>query len=77
MQYVDWVCNEYASGDYSKIEAYVVGERVIHDIRPIIADICQRSFIAETHPAKPEKWADLKIVKYSIDENVHFELYSI
>ena len=23
MQYVDWICKEYAAGDYSRIEAYV------------------------------------------------------
>jgi len=75
MQYVDWICNEYASGDYSKIEAFVVGERAVRNIGNAIADICQRSYIAETHPAKPEKWNNLKVVQYSIEDgSVNFEM---
>lgn len=78
MQYVDWVCHEYASGDYSKIEAYVVGERDVRGINATIEDICQRSFIAETHPAKPERWNNIKIVHYTIDDNqVHFKMSDI
>lgn len=75
MQYVDWICNEYASGDYSKIEAFVVGEHAVRNIGETIIDICQRSFIAETHPAKPEKWNNLKVVQYSIeDDAIRFEI---
>lgn len=77
MQYVDWVCNEYAAGDYSKIEAYVVGVRVARDISSAINDVCQRSFITETHPVHPEKWNNIKIVKYRIDERIRFELYEL
>ena len=78
MQYVDWICNEYASGDYSKIEAFVVGDRAARNIDESIEDICQRSYIAETHPAKPEKWNNIKIVQYFIEENaVRFEIHEI
>ena len=73
MQYVDWVCHEYASGDYSKIEAYVVGNSAVRDIRNIREDVCQRAFIASTHPAKPEKWNDLHLVRYDITDHVSFE----
>ncbi len=73
MQYVDWVCQEYASGDYSKIEAYVVGNSAVRDIRNIRDDVCQRAFIASTHPAKPKKWNDLHLVRYDITDHVSFE----
>ena len=73
MQYVDWICTEYASGDYSKIEAYVVGSRVIRGINEVIQEVCQRSFILETHPVLPGKWNDLNIVCYSLDGNTSFE----
>ena len=75
MQYVDWVCKEYASGDYSKIEAFVVGDHAVHNIGNAIADICQRSYIVETHPAKPERWNNLKVVQYSVEGGaVRFEM---
>ena len=72
MQYVDWICSEYASGDYSRIEAYVVGNRTVRNIDTIIADKCQRDYIVETHPVKTQKWNNLKVIKYSIGTNVEF-----
>lgn len=73
MQYVDWICSEYASNDYSRIEAYVVGNDTVRNIDYIITDKCQRDYIVETHPVKTQKWNSLKILKYSIDTTIHFE----
>lgn len=73
MQYVDWICSEYASGDYSRIEAFVIGDSAVRDIASIISDKCQRDFIVETHPVKTEKWNNLKVLKYSIDADVQFD----
>ena len=73
MQYVDWICHEYASGDYSRIEAYVVGSRAARDIDRVKEDVCQRSFIASTHPVKPEKWTALHLIRYDITDSVSFE----
>lgn len=73
MQYVDWICHEYASGDYSKIEAYVVGNSVAANIETVIDEIGQRSYIVESHPVKTQKWNDLHLVKYSIDDVVQFK----
>ncbi len=77
MQYVDWVCTEYASGDYSRIEAYVVGERAARGINKAIENACQRSFILETHPVKPVKWNNLKVVSYNLNDGVSFEIVSL
>lgn len=68
MQYVDWICSEYASGDYSRIEAYVVGERSVSNIDSIMQEACVRSFICETHPAVPAQWSNLKLVHYSLED---------
>lgn len=72
MQYVDWICSEYASGDYSRIDAYIVGEKTVRNIDNIISSKCQRDFIVETHPVKTEKWNNLKLLKYTIDTHVNF-----
>ena len=32
MKYVDWVCREYAAGDYSKIKAFAVGSGAVRKI---------------------------------------------
>lgn len=76
MQYVDWICFEYASGDYSKIEAYVIGDSTVHNIDRIIDEKCHRDFIMETHPVKTGKWQNLRIIKYAIESSVHFTDYS-
>jgi len=73
MQYVDWICQEYASGDYSKIEAYVVGSGATANIASVMDEIGQRSFIMESHPVKTQKWNNLHLVKYTLAESVRFE----
>ena len=73
MQYVDWVCSEYAAGDYSKISAFVVGAGAVRNIDAVIKESCQRRFIASSHPAVSEQWNDFKLIKYTItDDKVFF-----
>lgn len=72
MQYVDWICKEYASGDYSMIEAYVVGNGTVNRIEDIKSEVCQRAFISSSHPATPEKWNALSIITYDISDTVSF-----
>ncbi|MBR6125405.1 hypothetical protein IKQ19_17740 [Candidatus Saccharibacteria bacterium] len=66
MQYVDWICKEYASGDYSLIEAYVVGRSTVRSINEDKKEICQRAFISSSHPATPQKWNDLHVITYDL-----------
>lgn len=73
MQYVDWICMEYASGDYSIIEAYVLGNGTVRNINKVKEEICQRTFILSSHPATPEKWNDFHIINYTISDTVRFE----
>lgn len=68
MQYVDWICSEYASGDYSRIDAFIVGNSTVRNIDDIVENKCQRDYIVETHPAKSEKWRNLHLIKYKISE---------
>ena len=69
MQYVDWVCREYAAGDYSKISAFVVGAGAVKKIETIIKEKCQRGFIARSHPAVSDTWNDLSVIKYAITDS--------
>ena len=73
MQYVDWICQEYASGDYSKIEAYVVGDDAATNIGAVVDEIGQRSYIVESHPVKTQRWNDLHLVRYTLSDTVRFE----
>lgn len=73
MQYVDWVCTEYASGDYSRVEAYVVGDSTVRNVEQIIEDKCQRDFIIETHPVRTQKWNNLHLIRYCIGNDIIFQ----
>ena len=69
MQYVDWICDEYASGDYSLIEAYVLGSGIVRNTAQAKQDVCQRSYIASTHPVVQKKWTNVKFIQYQIEED--------
>lgn len=77
MQYVDWICTEYASGDYSLVEAYVIGNKTTRNIDEKVNEICSRSFIRGTYPAVSEKWNDLKLVHYELNDSISFQIIEI
>ena len=75
MQYVDWICDEYASGDYSLIEAYVLGPGIVRNTAQAKQDVCQRSYIASTHPVVQKKWTNVKFIQYQIEKgDIFFSL---
>ena len=43
MQYVDWICSEYASGDYSLIEAYVLGSGMVRNTAHLPIRSCRKN----------------------------------
>ena len=65
---MDWVCREYAAGDYSKIKAYAVGTGAVKKINEIIEEKCQRGFIARSHPAESVLWNDFTVIDYAITD---------
>lgn len=74
MQYVDWICSEYASGDYSRIVAYAVGLDAVRNIDSIVSTKCKRDYITESHPVKTATWNDFHVVGYKInDTDITFE----
>ena len=68
MGYVDWVCQEYASGDYSKIKARVVAKSYASKgIQETLENECKRSYISSTHPNQTTNWSDIKLMDYYVD----------
>lgn len=72
MKYVDWVCREYAHGDYSMIEAYLLAYDFKPDLATCSANSNQislatsRSYVAG-HKSKTHYWNDITFVKYEVD----------
>lgn len=65
MKYVDWVKEEYAHGDYSMIEAYVVA----HGFRPEVFnaknEYAVRNYIQGYRPISSCVWDNLRLIKYN------------
>ena len=68
MKYVDWVNREYGTGDYSLIEAFLVGRDFDETSMREYAGTAERKYTIG-RPARSEKWRNLKFVRYCVDES--------
>ncbi|MGN0721185.1 MAG: hypothetical protein ACI4LZ_04415 [Anaerovoracaceae bacterium] len=69
MKYVDWVNSEYAHGNYSMIEAYVVASQFSESVIALRNKICQRTFLSSLRPAVTDTWANVKLIQYEYRDN--------
>ncbi|MDP3680057.1 MAG: hypothetical protein Q8R22_04420 [Flavobacterium sp.] len=68
MKYVDWIKNEYASGDYSMIKAFMVGFRYTDNALEAFREIIERKYIHGVRPSVAADWKDVKLITYSFNE---------
>lgn len=74
MKYVDWVKEEYARGDYSMIEAYVVAHDFPETVFNERDNLAIRNYIQGFRPTRAKIWNNLRLVKYScVDGQIMFE----
>lgn len=79
MKYVDWVCQEYANGDYRLIKAAIIANSYNNKRgkgkkpRTIeyneLKNIVMRHSLTETHPIKHESWCDVSLISYSYEND--------
>ncbi len=69
MKYVDWIKNEYAYGDYSMIEAYLVGASFHDEVYVDFQSKIERNFIQGFRPAVAVQWENMKLVHYVYNED--------
>ena len=72
MKYVDWVCEQYAHGDYSMIEAYLLASNFLPSVNePQLAsnmrDNIARAYVVG-HSANTRQWDNVNLVKYRLTE---------
>lgn len=65
MKYVDWVNSEYAHGDYSMIDAYVVASDFSEEVIINKDKNAIRGYVNGRGSAESCIWNNLKLVKYS------------
>lgn len=65
MKYVDWVKEEYAHGDYSMIEAYVVAHGFRSEVFDARNEYAVRNYIQGYRPISSCVWNNLRLIKYN------------
>lgn len=69
MKYVDWIQSEYAFGDYSMIEAFIVASDFSQEVIERRDKECIRNFTKGYRPTVSCTWNFVKLVKYSYENN--------
>ncbi|MES1182117.1 MAG: hypothetical protein ABUL44_04910, partial [Flavobacterium sp.] len=69
MKYVDWVKTEYSLGDYSMINAFLVGHAFEDACITELTEKVERNFIYGVRPSTAKVWKNVKLVRYSYNEN--------
>ncbi len=73
MKYVDWINQEYAHGDYSMIEAYVVAASYPSSVIAKRDELCIRNFTKGYRPTQACAWKNCKLIRYeNIDGKLEF-----
>jgi hypothetical protein len=67
MKYVDWINSEYAHGDYSMIEAYIVASDFNNNVIKKKESDCIRNFTKGYRPSTAEIWNNCNLVKYKYE----------
>ena len=65
LKYVDWVCSEYAYGDYEAIEACIIAAEYSANIASYYRDVVQRYYTLGSHPVRNRQWNALRLLRYS------------
>lgn len=68
MKYVDWVQGEYAHGDYSMIEAYIVAENFSQEVIEYKNKRCIRYFTKGFRPSISCIWSNIKLIQYQYSD---------
>lgn len=71
MKYVDWVKQEYCYGDYSMIEAYLVGYNVPQTVTNTRNSIAIRNYTIGMRPAISAVWKNLKTIEYKYNPSTN------
>lgn len=73
MKYVDWIKDEYADGDYSQINAFLVAKRFDLEVIKDNLDFIERKFVVDRRPARVETWNNLNFVTYDVEDDGHIQ----
>lgn len=74
LKYVDWVCSEYAYGDYSLVQACIIAFDYKENVYPYYKEVVKRFYTLGSHPVRNKRWDSLRLIKYQYKDNkVHYQ----
>lgn len=68
MKYVDWVCNKYAHGDYSMIDAVLIAHSFDFSDAELMKEATTRSYVTGRQ-AIAHVWNDMRYITYNVSED--------
>ena len=68
LKYVDWVCKEYAYGNYDAIQACVITAGTPEIVQQHYLEVAQRNYALGSHPVRNEQWNALKLLRYAYQD---------
>lgn len=67
MNYVDFIRDEYAAGDYGQIKAFIVANSISDEVIARKNEIGKRYYTIDKRPPKSNIWDNLTLVEYKYD----------
>ena len=67
LKYVDWVCHDYAYGNYDAIEACIIASAYDNDVSDYYNHYVRRFYTVGSHPTENKKWIKLKLLCYKYE----------
>lgn len=73
MKYVDWIQSEYAHGDYSMIEAFIVAADFPEEVIRLRDERCIRYYTKGFRPSVSCVWKGVRLIKYQyVEQKLEF-----
>lgn len=72
-KYVDYVCKNYAFGDYGRIEAMIIAHSFDAPAVKKELPLIQRNYIVGSHPTISSSWRNLRFFEYSFSDGLKFK----
>ncbi|MCL2360328.1 MAG: hypothetical protein FWC73_00780 [Defluviitaleaceae bacterium] len=67
LKYVEWIKNEYANGDYSRIKAFLIAFEFDQSAHDAYCQSAIRHYTEGGRLPRTAKWHDLKLLQYTYD----------
>lgn len=77
LKYVDWINQEYAFGDYSMIEAFLVASKIDDSVIHARDTYAVRNYMIGRRPPQSNTWTNITLVQYTFDDSTGEISYTI